>query len=152
MIYGIVRGCVQFALVLAIAATAAFGQINTAAIVGSVSDQSGAMIPDASIILENVATEARRTTKSDATGSYSFQVLPVGAYRMMVEAPGFKRAERAGIRLEASDYPRINIVLELGEVSESVTVNEGISLVNTQKVEGGTVILNQQVVDGPRGR
>ncbi|MEX2299403.1 MAG: TonB-dependent receptor [Bryobacterales bacterium] len=149
MIYGIVRRCLEFALLFAIAATAAFGQINTAAIVGSVSDQSGAMIPDASIILENVATQARRTTASDATGSYSFQVLPVGAYRMMVEAPGFKRAERAGIRLEASDYPRINIVLELGEVSESVTVTEGISLVNTQKVEGGTVILNQQVVDMP---
>lgn len=107
------------------------------------------MVAGASVVLENVDTHGTRTTRTDETGSYGFQVLPVGSYRMTVEAPGFKRAERTGIRLEASDYPRINVTLELGEVTESVTVSEEISLVNTQKVEGGTVIKNQQVVDMP---
>ena len=91
MIYANARGHLHLALLCAIFATAAFGQINTATIVGSVSDQSGAMVAGASIVLENVDTQATRTTRTDETGSYGFQVLPVGSYRMAVEAPGFKR-------------------------------------------------------------
>ena len=124
-------------------------QINTAAVVGSVTDPSGAVVPQATVTIENTATQARRTTLTDSGGAYSFQFLPIGMYRMTVEATGFKRTEQTGIRLDASDQPRINIVLQIGEVTESVNVSEAVSLVNTQKVEGGVVIKNQQVLEMP---
>ena len=137
-------------IVLLLALTAlSFGQVNTAAIVGSVSDPSGAVVPGALIVVENIATQAQRNAAAGPDGSYSFQFLPIGEYRMRVEAAGFKRTEQSGIKLNASDRPRIDIVLEVGQLTETVNVEGGVALVNTQKVEGGVVIKNEQVLELP---
>ena len=127
----------------------ALAQINTATIVGSVSDQTGAVVPGAIVTSTNVATEAERTTETDASGSYSIELLPPGEYTLAVESTGFKRTEQAGVRLFASDRPKIDLVLEVGEVTESVTVSEAVPLVQTQKAEGGVVIQNKQVLEMP---
>ena len=124
-------------------------QINTATIVGSVSDQTGALVPGATVTVSNVATQAERITESDAAGNYIVELLPPGEYDLAVESEGFKRTEQSGIRLFASDRPKIDLVLEVGEVTESVTVTEAVSLVQTQKSEGGVVIQNKQVLEMP---
>jgi outer membrane receptor protein involved in Fe transport len=129
--------------------TGAAAQINTATIVGSISDQTDALVPGATVTVSNVATQAERTAETDAAGNYSIELLPPGEYDLAVESPGFKRTEQSGIRLFASDRPKIDLVLEVGEVTESVTVTEAVSLVQTQKSEGGVVIQNKQVLEMP---
>ena len=143
-VFGFVVAC----LVLLMTSSAP-AQINTATIVGSVSDQTGALIPGATITIENVATQAERTAETDGVGNYSIESLPPGEYNMAVESTGFKRTEQEGIRLFASDRPKIDFVLEVGEVTESVTVTEAVSLIQTQKAEGGVVIQNKQVLEMP---
>ena len=127
----------------------ASAQINTATIVGSVTDQTGAVVPGATVTVTNVATEAARVAETDAAGNYGIELLPPGEYSLAVESAGFKRTEQAGVRLFASDRPKIDLVLEVGEVTESVTVTEAVSLVQTQKSEGGVVIQNKQVLEMP---
>ena len=143
-VFGFVVAC----LVLLMTSSAP-AQINTATIVGSVSDQTGALIPGATITIENVATQAERTAETDGVGNYSIESLPPGEYNMAVESTGFKRTEQEGVRLFASDRPKIDFVLEVGEVTESVTVTEAVSLIQTQKAEGGVVIQNKQVLEMP---
>jgi hypothetical protein len=143
-VFGFVVACLVLLMT-----SSALAQINTATIVGSVSDQTGALIPGATITIENVATQAERTVETDGVGNYSIESLPPGEYDMAVESTGFKRTEQAGIRLFASDRPKIDFVLEVGEVTESVTVVEAVSLIQTQKAEGGVVIQNKQVLEMP---
>ena len=140
--------CVAIAALLLFSAGAS-AQINTATIVGSVSDQTGALVPGATVTVSNVATQAERITETDAAGNYSIELLPPGEYDLAVESAGFKRTEQSGIRLFASDRPKIDLVLEVGEITESVTVTEAVSLVQTQKSEGGVVIQNKQVLEMP---
>ena len=115
--------------------SSATAQINTATIVGSVSDQTGALIPGATVTIENVATQAERTAETDGVGNYSIESLPPGEYNMSVESTGFKRTEQEGVRLFASDRPKIDFVLEVGEVTESVTVTEAV-LTNSDPESG----------------
>ena len=140
---------VTTACLLLLFSTGAAAQINTATIVGSISDQTDALVPGATVTVSNVATQAERTAETDAAGNYSIELLPPGEYDLAVESPGFKRTEQSGIRLFASDRPKIDLVLEVGEVTESVTVTEAVSLVQTQKSEGGVVIQNKQVLEMP---
>ena len=136
-------------LLVLLMTSSATAQINTATIVGSVSDQTGALIPGATVTIENVATQAERTAETDGVGNYSIESLPPGEYNMSVESTGFKRTEQEGVRLFASDRPKIDFVLEVGEGTESVTVTEAVSLIQTQKAEGGVVIQNKQVLEMP---
>ena len=76
-----------------ISAVALFSQAITAKVVGTVSDPSGAVIPGAKATIRNVRTNQARTTTTDELGNYEFSFLPVGAYRLLVEAAGFQKSE-----------------------------------------------------------
>src|SRR5689334_12232525 len=89
---------------------------DTASITGGVNDPQGAAVPGASVTLTNVATGQSRSTTSDESGRYSFNLLPVGSYRLTVAQPSFRRYERTGILLQANENVKIDVGLEVGDV------------------------------------
>jgi hypothetical protein len=136
-------------LVLYVGQASLMGQINTATILGRVSDSSGAVIPNATVTAKNLGTGLERTAVSDGSGAYEIGLLAIGAYRVTVEMPGFGPVVREGIALAAGDRLRLDVTLSAGQVTESVTVSGTATLVNTTSPELGTVIDSQKVANLP---
>jgi len=140
-----------FTLVLVVALTAivAFAQVETARITGTITDSSGAVIPGAEITFTHVATNTSFTMQSDAEGRYISPPLRIGEYQVTVEAPGFKRAVRTGIVLQINETAVLNVTLELGAVTEEVSVTADAPLLETTQATQGQVIENKRIVDLP---
>src|SRR5262245_25311807 len=114
------------ALVIQIAA-----QENRATIVGTVIDQQGNVIPNASIKATNIETNTATTTTSNEAGLYTLPFLPVGKYQITVTANGLKTARRDGVELRVGDRVHLDFRMEVGEVSETVTVSAQTPLLET---------------------
>lgn len=124
-------------------------QVNTATILGRVLDASGATVPNAKITAQNPSTGLERTVTSDETGSFEIGLLSIGGYKVTVEMQGFNSEVREGITLAAGDRLRLDVTLNPGQVTESITVSGTVTLVNTTSPELGTVIDSQKVQDLP---
>src|SRR5262245_31886248 len=116
------------------------GQATTASVVGLISDPSGAAIPNAVITIHNVQTNQNRTSKSNEVGNYEFSFLPIGDYTLSVEASGFQRAEVSRFQLNVDQVARINVPLNVGEVSEKVAVEATAVGLQTESTSVGAVI------------
>ena len=88
---------------------AAYGQVSTGNIRGTVSDPSGAVVPDAKIVLTNIRTGVVQTVKSDNSGDYLIDFVPTGEYRITAEMTGFKKFVRDNITLDMSRQLRVDI-------------------------------------------
>jgi hypothetical protein len=131
-------------LILAIMmSTVAFGQ--TATILGTVTDPSGSVVPAATATLTNISTDAKRVLQTSTSGSYVAPDLPIGPYALSAEAPGFKRYERTGIKIDSNDTVRVDAVLQVGQVNESVTVNADAIKVESDSSEVSDLISGTQV-------
>jgi hypothetical protein len=128
---------------------AIWAQAPTGDITGAVSDATGAVISGATITLSNNATGATRTITSNQSGVYSLPSLPPGNYSMRVEMKGFKTSERKDIELQVGQTDRIDFVLEVGNVTETVEVQGGAPVLETENATIGTVIENKRIVDLP---
>jgi len=95
----------------------------SADILGTVTDQSGAVIPGAQITVKNLGTGIANATKSDTKGEYLVQYLQIGTYVVTVDATGFKKYVAKDINLTAGDHARVNAKMTLGTASETVTVS-----------------------------
>src|SRR5579885_302090 len=143
-------------LVLACFVSAAFLLVRqapaqiTSGIRGTVTDPSGAAVPGARITATNTGTGFAATATSSNDGTYTLTLLPVGQYTLEVEANGFKKLQRTNITLTTNQVAGINVVLQVGAVSESVEVVAGAPLVNTQTTEIGQLINAQQITDLPQ--
>ena len=98
---------------------------------GTVKDSTGGAIPDTAIIARNVDTKAQQTVNANAEGFYAFTVLPVGHYEIETFRPGFKPYKRTGLVLDIDTRLQVDIVLEVGEQSEQVTVNATATTMDT---------------------
>ena len=128
---------------------AAYSQVSTATLVIAVEDPAGALVPDAAITLLNTATGISRTFQSNEEGLATASALQPGVYDISVEKPGFKKAVQPGFVLTVNQRARQTIVLQVGEVTESVTVDAGAPLVNTQNAELSDVVDQQRVIELP---
>ncbi len=138
-----------FSILLAIPMVAS-AQSTTATIVGSVTDPSGAQVPNASVTARNADTGLTRTVVSGEDGYFRLELLPVGNYVIEVTATtGFKKASRSGIVLRVDDTVRIDMVLEVGAVNEEVTVTTAPPEVNTVSAELGRTIQTQEIENLP---
>lgn len=137
------------AAILALPAPVVFAQSNTATILGTVSDSTGAAIPGATVTVTNVKTGVVKSTITNANGAFELPLLSVGDYAISAEMRNFKRAERTGIHLDAEQKSKIDLTLEVGAVTESVTVNAAATLLTTQSPERGQVIGASQVSNLP---
>jgi hypothetical protein len=128
-------------------------QLNTAEIAGQVSDPSGAVVPNASVVAVQSSTQLKFTTVSNESGEFLLAQLPVGDYSVTVNAPGFKQALRSDVTLHAGDHLRQLFALQMGNQSESVTVTETQGLLQLESAGIQKTIEQQQVVDLPlKGR
>src|SRR5215467_12357992 len=121
----------------------------TATIVGAVTDSSGKVIANASVTVTQTETGLTRKVTSNDRGYYVAPALPVGAYTVVVEAPGFKRKSVTGITLQVNEEPRIDVTLEVGAVSETVTINSQAPLPQTESASVGQVIDNRYTTQIP---
>src|SRR6516165_9369535 len=97
-------------------------QSDRGTITGTVIDQGGAVVPNAAIAIRNSESGATFQTITTGTGNYTLASLPAGPYEITVELPGFKRYTQRGILVQVAQTERIDIKLEVGAASESVTV------------------------------
>ncbi|HKS41821.1 MAG TPA: TonB-dependent receptor [Blastocatellia bacterium] len=128
---------------------AALAQVNAASLTGLITDTTGAVVPGATITAINTATNVEQTTKSDSSGYFTFPSLPIGVYQLTVETQGFKKSIRNGVALQVGQKARIDFVLEIGQVSESVSVTSSAPLLTTQDAITGTNFENRIVRDLP---
>jgi hypothetical protein len=119
--------------------SAAFAQSDRGTITGTISDPAGAVIASAAIEARNVATGAAYPTVSSGTGNYTIPQLPAGTYDLTVTVPGFKKYVRQGLQVEVAGTARIDVGLEVGANTESITVEAAAPLLKT---EGGEVSHN----------
>lgn len=114
---------------------AIYGQTDRGTITGAVADPAGAVVPNAPIELKNSATGAIYQVESSATGNYTLAQIPTGTYEMSVAVSGFKRFVRQNIALGVAQTLRLDITLEVGLASESVTVTDEVTLLKTESGE-----------------
>jgi carboxypeptidase family protein len=117
-------------------------------ITGEVKDSTGGVVPGATVTVVNKATNATRTTTSNAVGLFDFPALPPGNYNVTSELQGFKPATR-DLELQVQQTARVNFTLELGTLSETATVTGVSPLVETSNATVGTVIENRRIVELP---
>src|SRR5262245_19024608 len=121
-----------------------FGEIT-----GVVTDSSGAVIVGAKVTATNAGTNAARVAASNDAGVYSFPAMQPGAYTLKVEMAGFKTHNETGIQLQVQQTARIDIAMEVGEVTQTIEVLGGGALLTTENATVGTVIENKRIVELP---
>jgi hypothetical protein len=137
------------AVLILIAGLSAWAQSDRATITGSVTDQSGAVVPGARIRAVEVNTNVERTTEGTGRGDYTMPQLTVGAYRVEVTAPGFKTFVRQNVVLTAGTTVRVDAALSVGEVTESVSVTGEMQALQTDSAKVSTAVTNRFVEDLP---
>src|SRR2546425_1673159 len=121
----------------------------TGTILGVVTDQSGGVLPGASVTVVNEGTGEKQSFLTDDSGTYVISNLKPGSYRLQVELPGFKRYTRSGLVLNVDQKLKIDVSLNVGEVNEQVEVVAAAPLVQTEAASLGQVINNRDMVDLP---
>jgi len=127
----------------------AFAQTITASLAGTVRDPSGAVVPGAKVQVVNTATNATRSLETGPDGRFVAPSLPPGSYSVIVTAAGFKRAERAGIELRVNQAAEIEVIMEVGGVTETVEITAEPPLLDTASAGVGHVIGTQSIVNLP---
>jgi hypothetical protein len=130
-------------VLLVIASTFALAQ--TATLLGTVTDPTGSVVPGAKITVTNTATNIARSLETNTAGNYNAPELPIGIYSLKVEATGFKAYERTGITLNSNDTLRADVVMEVGQITESVTVEAAAVRVQADSSEVSDTISGRQV-------
>ena len=144
------KNCLPRLLVAALFATGlAFAQGDRGAITGLILDKSGATVPNVTVEAVNTATNARFETISTNTGAYRLVALPIGIYDLTAKAAGFNTSVQRGVQIQTNQTATIDISLSVGAVTESVTVQGGVPLIQTESADVGMVVESKQFLDMP---
>jgi hypothetical protein len=131
------------------AAAPLLAQNSTGSIAGAVRDPSDAVVASAKITARNEETGLTRVAETSAEGIYRIPLLPAGSYSVKVEKQGFKSQVQTGVRIEILQVRGVEFRLELGSVSDTVTVETRAPLLETETSQAGEVIKGEQVVSLP---
>src|SRR5260370_494289 len=126
-----------------------FGQETTGSVAGLVSDATGAVVPGAQVTVVNVGTNATYKTATNQAGNFTLRTIPVGNYKLMVEASGFKRYEVTNVVTQVNEVSRVDVTMAVGAVSESVEVSASVVKVNTEDSSLRTVVAQRRSQDPP---
>jgi len=133
------RGTIPFVFLFAVSITA-FGQGFQGGLRGSVRDNADAVVPGVEITLTNEATNISRTTLSNDSGEYSFAALEAGSYRLKASLPSFKPIDLSGIRVGTQQFVTLDLKLEVGALTEAVSITAEVPLIETSNASQGTVL------------
>ena len=145
------RGLRRLSVLIAflVCASPGMAQLDSGTISGNVTDQSGGAAPGATITIRNVETGVARTLQTNAAGRYDALALPVGSYEVQATLPGFQTAVRSGITLSVGRNAVVNIVLQVGEVTQAITVAGEASFVETTTATVTNLVDERRVLDIP---
>ncbi len=124
-------------------------QVDTGTILGTVHDNTGAVIPGVAVTIRNAGTSFTQSTKTSSTGSYVFTPLRIGKYTVEVESPGFKKELRTGLELNIQQQLVADFSLSVGDVSTQVEVTATAPILQTENGSVGQVIETQSINDLP---
>jgi hypothetical protein len=136
------------ALLLLFSATS-FAQVDTGTILGTIKDATGAVVPNAKIVLTNKGLGITQRTETDENGRYIFTPLKTGMYQVEVEAQGFKKALRSAFELNIQQQAQVDFTLEAGEISQTVEVTAEAPLLQTSESSVGQAVSGQTINDLP---
>ena len=132
---------------LVVLSAGAYAQSDRGTITGTVTDPAGAVVANAPIEVKNSETGVVYQAATTATGNYTIPQIPVGTYEMSVTVPGFKKYVRQNIAIDVAQTARLDVGLEVGSSSESVTVTDQVSLLKTESGELSHTISAQRLID-----
>lgn len=143
------RGQFSILFLFLVCASLGLAQLDTGTISGTVMDQSSGTIPGATITIRNVATGVSRTTATNAAGRYEAAALPVGNYEVSASLAGFQTLVRSGINLTVGRNAVVDMVLQVGEVTQTVTVTGEAGQVETTTATVTNLVDEKRVLDIP---
>ncbi len=116
---------------------------------GTISDQQGAVVPGAQVVVVSEGTNAQSRTTTNSTGFYEVPLLNPGAYTVAVEAKGFKKVNRTGLTLTVGTRLVVDLTLEVGQVAETVEVTGEAPLLETRSASGGRIVGTREIAELP---
>src|SRR5437879_6134014 len=142
------KSAIGMLLFTAISATAVFAQ-RTTQLTGRISDPTDAVVEEADVIVTNQDTGIRRVTKSNELGYFVVPLLQPGRYEVTVQKSGFRPIRRSGITLEVDQAGRVDFVMEVGSLTESVQVNANVAAVDTHSATLKEVVDERRIRELP---
>lgn len=118
-------------------------------IAGQITDQAGAAVANAKVLIQNEAAGVNREAISNASGQYVAYALPPGQYRITVEQPGFQKLVRSAIELTAADAVTVDLRLAIGDVRQTIEVSEAAPLLQSQTAMVSSLVTNDQMIEMP---
>ena len=144
----LLRRSIFCGLLVLLTATASMAQA-TAQLSGTVTDPSGGVLPGAAVIATQTDIGFKREVVTDADGFFSLPGIPVGPYKLEVTLQGFRTSVQTGIVLQVNDNQQVPIVLPLGDVAETITVEAATQLVETRNLGVSEVMDSKRIVELP---
>jgi hypothetical protein len=141
--------CLVLFSVLVLLTLGAIAQMTNGQFAGTVTDPSGAAIPNAKIAVANLGTNLSVTTTTNQTGNYTVKELPVGTYKMTVEATGFRTVSNTNLVVNAGTIEHVDYKMQLGEAREVVEVSGEVAAVNTEDSKLATTVGSTQISNLP---
>jgi outer membrane receptor protein involved in Fe transport len=135
--------------VLLFLAATVFGQSQRGTLTGTISDKTGAVIPQAKVVVTNIATNTTFTTESGDAGQFTVPNVNPGDYSVRVEKEGFKPAVTTGLKIDAGATVRSDFALEVGSAAQAIEVTAGAVQLQTENAKSQTVITDKLIRDLP---
>ncbi len=145
----ITRCAVIAFLCLFVVVAAAFGQGAVGTLNGTVLDSAGAVIPGATVVVTNTQTGVESRTTATSAGAYTLPYLPAGTYTLKISHPGFRTAQQDNIALRVAQTLTVNVTLEVGQVTDQVTVTAEAPILDTGSAEIGRYITTEEFKSWP---
>jgi carboxypeptidase family protein len=139
----------RVSLLIALSVSALLAQGGYAVVSGRVLDSSSAIVPNVPVTARNISTDVLFESVSNAEGYYTFLNLIPGTYTISAHQAGFKNLERTGLVLQVGDHMEVNLVLQVGESSQQITVTGQALLLRTDDAQSGMVIDNKRIQELP---
>ncbi len=138
-----------FVLCVALSAGAAFSQVTTSRLDGTVTDSGGALIPSAAVEVLNVSQQQTFKTVADEKGYWAIPSLPSGIYRVSVSRAGFKTGVVGNVKLDAGVPATVNVTLQVGALTETIEVTSGAEVLQTDTATVASTLQGAQIHDLP---
>ena len=140
---------VKLVLSMLVLVAAAWSQALNGTLVGTITDGSGAIVPNAKISITEVNTNLARSSTTNESGNYSFANLPQGRYTVSVEQTGFRKATRENVDVTINSTVRVDVQMQPGQVSEQVTITAELPALQTDRTDTGRKLDARQVAELP---
>src|SRR6185436_6785305 len=134
------KSTLHFLLMFVCLAAAAFAQFDRAEVLGTIRDASGGALRDVTVGLTNPETGIEARTRTDENGSYTFFNVKSGSYTITAETPGFRKFTTTEVLVNVNARQRVDISMEVGVVTDTVTVTGAASILQTDTSEHGQVV------------